>query len=178
MLKLKLQYSGHLMARADSLEKTSMLGKIEDRRKRGLQRVNALKTVCPHLGKIVQFSSVALSCPTLWDPMDCSTPDFPVHHQLPELIHLCPSSQWCHPTISSSCLQSFPASGSLSVSQFFTSSGQRIGVSASASVLPINIQDWFPSGLTSWISLQSKGLSNLLQHHSPNHQFFGAQLSL
>ena len=74
----------------------------------------------------------------------------------------CPSSQWCHPTISSSvtpfssCLQSFPALGSFPVSQFFTSGGQSIGVSASASVLPVNIQDWFPLGLIGLISLQSK----------------------
>ena len=79
----------------------------------------------------------------------------------------CPLSWWCHPTISSSvipfssCLQSFPAS----MSQFFASGGQRIGVAASASVLPMNIQDWFLSGLPGWISLQSKGLSSLLQHH-------------
>ena len=84
----------------------------------------------------------------------------------------CPSSQWCHPTISSSvvpfssCFQSFPASGSFPVSQFFASGGQSIGVSASASVLPMNIQDWFPLGWTGWISLQSKGLSRVLQHHS------------
>ena len=76
----------------------------------------------------------------------------------------CPSSQWCHPTISSSvvpfssCLQSFPASGSFPMSQFFASGGQSIGVSASASALPVNIQDWFPSGWTGWISLQSKAL--------------------
>ena len=77
----------------------------------------------------------------------------------------CPSSRWCHPTISSSvvpfstCLQSFPGSGSFPMSQFFASGGQSIGVSASASVLPMHIQDWFPLGLTSWISLQPKGLS-------------------
>ena len=76
----------------------------------------------------------------------------------------CPSSQWCHPIISSSvipfssCLQSFPASGSFPMSQFFTSGGQSIGVSASASVPPVNIQDWFPLGWTAWISLQFKGL--------------------
>ena len=79
----------------------------------------------------------------------------------------CPLSQWCHPTISSSvvpfssCLQSFPASLSLQMSQFFTSGGQSIGVSASASVLPMNIQDWSPLGWTGWISLQSKGLSRV-----------------
>ena len=76
----------------------------------------------------------------------------------------CPLSQWCHPTISSSvvpfsCLQSFPASGSFPISQFFASRGRSIGVSASASDLPMNIQDWFPLGLTDLISLQSKGLS-------------------
>ena len=99
-----------------------------------------------------------------------------------------PLSRWCHPTISSSlvpfyCLQSFPASGSFQMSQFFASGGQRIGVSASASVLPVNIQDWFPLGWTGWISLQSKGLKNLLQHHSSkasilrHSAFFMVQLS-
>ena len=84
----------------------------------------------------------------------------------------CPLSQWCHPTISSSaipfssCLQSFPVSVSLPMSQFFTSSGQSIRVSASASVLPTNIWDWFPLGLTNWIALQSKGLSRRLQNSS------------
>ena len=84
----------------------------------------------------------------------------------------CPLSWWCHPTISSSVipfpsyLQSFPASGSFPMSQLFASDGQNIWVSVSASVLPMNIQDWFPLGLTSLISLLSKGLSSLLQHHS------------
>ena len=83
-----------------------------------------------------------------------------------------PLSQWCHPTISSSvipfssCLQSFPASGSFPTSQFLASGGQSIGALASASVLPMNIQDWFPLGLTGLISLQSKELKSLLQHHS------------
>ena len=97
----------------------------------------------------------------------------------------CPSSQWYHPTISSSvipfssCLQSFPASGSFLVSQFFTSGGQSIGVSASASVLPMNTQDWFPLGLIGWISLESKGLSRVFSNTTvQKHQFFGAQLSL
>ena len=76
----------------------------------------------------------------------------------------CPLSRWCHPTISSSvifssCLPSFPASGSFQMSQLFALGGQSIGVSASTSVLPMNIQDWFPLGWTGWISLQSKGLS-------------------
>ena len=95
-----------------------------------------------------------------------------------------PSSQWCHPTISfsvilfSSCLQSFPASGSFPIGQFFTSGGQSIGVSASALVLPMNIQDWFPLGWTGWISLQSKGLSRVFSNTIVRkHQFFGAQSS-
>ena len=94
----------------------------------------------------------------------------------------CPSSWWCHPTISSSvipfsCLQSFPASGSFQMSQFFTSGGQMIGVSASISVLPMNIQDWFPLGWTGWISLQSKRLSRVFSNTTvQKHQFFSAQL--
>ena len=94
----------------------------------------------------------------------------------------CPFSWWCHPTISSSVipfsssLQSFPASVG---SQLFVSGGQSIGVSASASVLPMNIQDWFPLGWTGWISLQSKGLSRVFSNTTvQKHQFFGAQLSL
>ena len=94
----------------------------------------------------------------------------------------CPSSRWCHPIISSSvvpfssCLQSFPASRSFPISQFFTSGGQSIGVSASPSVLPMNIQDWFPLGLTGWISLQSKGLSRVFSNTTvQKHQFFSAQ---
>ena len=83
----------------------------------------------------------------------------------------CPSRRWCHPTISSSVipfsrLQSFPASGSFQMSQFVPSGGQSIGVSASTSVLPMNIQDWVPLVWTGWISLQSKGLSRVLQYHS------------
>ena len=94
----------------------------------------------------------------------------------------CPSSRWCHQTISSSGvpfssrLQSFPASGSFSMSQFFPSGGQSIGVSASASVLPMNSPDWFPLGWTGWISLQSKGLSRVFSNTTvQKHQFFGTQ---
>ena len=97
----------------------------------------------------------------------------------------CPSSRWCHPMISSSvvpfssCLQSFPASGSFPVSQFFASGGQSIGVSASASVLPMNIQDWLPLGWTSWICLQSKGLWRVFSNTTvQKYQFFSAQPSL
>ena len=97
----------------------------------------------------------------------------------------CPSCWGHQPTISSSvnhlssCLQSFPASGSFPMSQFFTSNDQSIGVSASALVLPMNIQDWFPLRWTGWISLQSKGLSRVFFNTTgQKHQFFGAQLSL
>ena len=108
-----------------------------------------------------------------------------VLHYLPELAHSCPLSWWWHPTIFSSimhffsCLQSFPASGSFPMSQFFTSGGQIIGVSASTSVLPMNTQVWSPLGGTGWISLQSKGLSRVFSNTTvQKHQFFGAQLSL
>ena len=97
----------------------------------------------------------------------------------------CPLSQWCHPTISSSvipffsCLQSLPASRSFPMSQFFASGGQSIGVSASASVLPMNIQDWFPLGWAGWISLLSKELSRVFSNTTvQKHRFFDAQLSL
>ena len=97
----------------------------------------------------------------------------------------CLSSRRCHPTISSSVvpfssyLQSFPASGCLPMSQCFTSDGQNIGVSASASVHPTNIQDWFPIRLTGWISLQCKGLSRVFSNTTvQKHQFFGTQPSL
>ena len=97
----------------------------------------------------------------------------------------CPLSRWCHPTISSSVVcfsshvQSFPASGSFQMSQFFTSGGQSIGVSASASVFPMNIQDWFPLWWSGWISLQSKRLWRVLFNTTvQKHQFFGTQLSL
>ena len=96
----------------------------------------------------------------------------------------CPSSRWCHPATSSavvplsSCPQSLPASGSFPMSQLFTSGGQSIGVPASASVLPMNTQDWSPLGWTGWISLQSKGLSRVFSNTTvQKHQFFGAQLS-
>ena len=131
------------------------------------------------------ISSITQSCLTLCDPMDCSMPGFPVHHQLLELDQTHPSSWWCHPTISStvvpfsSRLQSFPESGSFQMSRFFTSGGQIIGVSASASLLPMNIQDPFPLGLTGWISLQSKELSRVFSNTTvQKYQFFGAQPSL
>ena len=136
----------------------------------------------------VEFSSVAQSCLTLW-PHELQHARLPCPSPTPKAYsNLCPSSQWCHPTISSSVvpfsfhLQSFPASGSFPVSQFFTWGGQSIGVSASASVLPMHSQDWFPLGRTGWISLQSKGLSRIFNHSSKASvlrcsAFFMVQLS-
>ena len=132
----------------------------------------------------VQFSSVAQSHPTLRPHrLQHARPSCP--SPAPGACsNSCPSSQWCHPTISysvvpfSSCLQSFPASGSFQMSQLFASGGQTIGVSASTSVLPMNIQDWFPLGWTRWISLQSKGLSRVFSNTTvQKHQFFCTQLS-
>ena len=133
----------------------------------------------------VQFSSVTQSCPTLCNSKNRSTPGLPVHHHLPEFTHSCPLSPWCHPAISSSvvpfssCPQSFPASGSFPTSQLFASGGQSIGISASISVLPMIIQDWFPLGWTGWVSLQPDGLSRVFSNTTVGkRQFFGAQPSL
>ena len=132
----------------------------------------------------VQFSCSVVSDP--W-PMNCSTPGLPVHHQLPKFtqthVHwVSDAIQPSHPLSSPSppaCPQSFPASGSFPVTQFFASHGQSTGVSASTSVLPMNIQDWSPLGWTGWISLQSKGLSRVFSNTTvQKHQFFRAQLSL
>ena len=131
----------------------------------------------------VQFShSVVFNS---WDPTDYSMSGFPVHHQFLELtqthVHWVGDAiQPSHPVIPfSSCLKSFLASGSFQMSQLFTSGGQSIGVSASTSVLPVNIQDWSPLGWTGCISLQSKGHSRVFSNTTvQKHQFFGAQLSL
>ena len=128
----------------------------------------------------VQFSSVAKLCPHGLQHTRLSHPSpTPRAHS-----NSCLSSQWCHPAISSSvvpfsfCHQSLPASGSFLVSQQFTSGGQRIGVSASASVLPMNTQGWSPSEWTGWISLQSKGLPRVFSNTTvQKHQFFGTQPS-
>ena len=130
----------------------------------------------------VQFSSVAQLCLTLCDPMNHRPP---CPSQTPGVYsNSCPSSRWCHPAISSSvvpfssCPQSLPASGSFPMSQLFASGGQSIGVSASASVLQMNTQDWSPLGWTGWISLQSRGLSRVFSNTTvQKHQFFSAQLS-
>ena len=120
-----------------------------------------------------QYSPVQFSCSLVSDFL---WPHEPQHTKPPYSSptagvypNSCPLSWWCHPTVASSivpfssCLRSFPASGSFPMSQFFTSGGQRIGVSASASVLPMNIQDRFPLGLTGLISLQSKGFSSVFK---------------
>ena len=132
----------------------------------------------------LSFSSVSQSCPTLWShglqhsKLPCPSP------APGACSNSCPLSRWCHPTISSivvpfsPCLQSFPASGSSPVSQFFLSGGQSIGVSASASVLPMNIQHWFLLGLTSLISLQPKRLSRVFSGTKIwQHQIFSVQPS-
>ena len=132
---------------------------------------------CPPLWLLVQFSHSVMSDP-LW-------PHGLQHARPPCPSPTCPLSRWCHPTISSSvvpfssCLQSLLASRSFQMSQFFASGGQGIGVSASALVLPVNIQDRFPLGLTGWISLLSKGFSRVFSNTTvQKHQFFGTQLSL
>ena len=133
---------------------------------------------------IPQFISVAQSHPTLWDPMECSTPGHPVHHQLLEFTQT--HVHWVGDAIqlshslsspSSPAINLAPASGSSPVSQLFPSVGQSIGVSASASVLPMNIQDWSSLGWTGWISLQSKGLRVFSNTTVQKHQVSGAQLS-
>ena len=138
---------------------------------------------------VAQFSSVQFSCSVV---SDSSRPNEPQHARHPCLsptprVHPnpCPLTWWCHPTISSSvvpfssCPQSFPASGSFQMNQLFASGGQSIGVSPSTWVLPMNTQDWFPLGLTGWISLQFKGLSRIFSNTTvQKHQLFGIQLSL
>ena len=133
------------------------------------------------------YTSVqSLSCVWLLWPHGLQHSRLPCPSRAPgACLDSCPSIRWCHPTISSSavpfssCLQSFPASGSFPVSQFFGSGGQSIGASASTSVLPVNIPGWFPLGLTDLISLQSKGLSRVFSNTTvQKHQFFGTQLSL
>ena len=140
-----------------------------------------------YIGKYIR--SVQFSCSLMSDslrPHGLQQTRLPCPSPTPGIYsNSCPLSQWCHPTISSSvvpfspCLQSFPASGSFQMSQLFTSGGKSTGVSASVSVIPMNIQDWFPLGWTSWISLQSKGLSRVFSNTTvQKHQFFTAQLSL
>ena len=130
----------------------------------------------------IKLYPVNQSPPILCNPMDWSMPGTCscLSPTSGASSNSCPLSWWYHPTISlsqpfSSCLQSFPLSGSFQMSQFFASGGQSIRVSASASVLPMNIQDWFPLGGTSLISLQSQGLSGVFSNTAvQKHQFVGA----
>ena len=155
-------------------------------------KIEASVCLCVSLRR--HIPSVQFSCSVMSDSLPPHGLQYP-RHTCPSptpraYSNSCPLSQWCHLTISSSvirftlCFQSFPASGSFLMSQLFASGGQIIGVSASASALPMNIQDWFPLGLTHLISLQSQGtLKSLLQHHSskasilPRWALFMVQLS-
>ena len=139
---------------------------------------------CPQVFYLCLFlHSIQFSCSVMSDSLQ----PHELHHTRPPCpsptpgVHSdsCPLSRWCRLTISSSivpfssCIQSFPASGSFQMSQFFTSGGQSIGVSASTSVLPVNTQDWSPLGWTGWISLQFKGLSGVFSNTTvQKHQFF------
>ena len=246
MLKLKLQYFGHLMWRSDSLGKTLMLGKIE--RKMQEKGTTEEEMVGWHhrlngyefeqaLG--VSDGQGGLVCCSPWGCKESDTtkqlnwadwiingwwvlskvflhllrlsygfylsiqfsysvgstslkPHGLQHARLPRpsptpgaYSNSSPLSQWHHPTISSSVvpfssrLQSFPATGSFQMNQFFASGGQSIAVSASTSVLPVNIQDWFPLGWTGWISLQSKELSRVFSNTTvQKHQSLSTQPSL
>ena len=137
--------------------------------------------IVPHIQSVQPLSRVRLFA----TPWTAAHQGYPVHHQPLELAQTHVSRQWCHPTIPSSvipfssCFQSFPASGSFPMSQFFASGNQSLAI---ASDLPMNIQDWFPLGLTGLISLQSKGFSRVLSKTTvqmvQKHPFFGAQLSL
>ena len=144
--------------------------------------------ICPSFWSQWIFSSVQFSCSVVsysLRPHGLQHARPPCPSPTPGVYpNSCPLSWWCHPTISSSVipfsshLQSFPASGSFQMSQFFASGGQNIGVSASGSVLPMNIQDWSPLGWTGWISLQSTGLSRVFSNTTvQKHQFFSTQLS-
>ena len=139
----------------------------------GCSVVSSLQFSCPVVSNYLQprgLQHTVPPCPSP-TPRACS--------------NLCPLNEWCHSATSSSvvpfspCPQSLPASGSFPLSQLFPSGGQSFGVSASASVLPVNTQDWFPLRWTGWISLQSKGLSRVFSKTTvQKHRFFGAQLSL
>ena len=154
-----------------------------------LELLSVSYSFCPQEELLQWSSSVQFSCSVMSNSLQPHGPQHarpPCPSPTPRVYpNSCSLSHWCHPTISSSvipfssCPQSFPTSGSFQMSQLFTSGGQSIGVSASTSVLPMNIQDWFPLGWTGWISLLFKGLSRVFSNTTvQKHQFFSAQLSL
>ena len=151
--------------------------------------INLLASLTPSKYLDFRFSSVQVNCSVTSDALrlhELQRSRIPWPSPTPGVYsNSCSLSRWCHPTFSSSVgpsfspFQSFPASESFPMSQFFTSGGQSIRVSALASVHPMNIQDWFPLGWTGWISLQSKGLSRVFSNTTvQKHQFFSTQLSL
>ena len=180
-----MQMTPHLRQKVEEELKSLLMKVKEESEKVGL-KLNFQKTKIMASGPI---SSVQFSCSIMSDsmqPRGLKQGRLPWPSPTPRVYwNSCPLNQCCHPTISSSvvpfssCLQFFPASGSFQMSQLFTLGGQSIGVSASASVLPKNTQDWSPLGWTGWISLQSKGLSRVFSNTTvQKHQFFGTQLSL
>ena len=178
-----LQTIQHHQNRFTTNVKETSLSRKHKRRKRPMQ--NKPKTIKKMIiGLSVQFSRSVVS--DSLRPREWQHARPPGPSQTPGVYsNSCPSSRWCRPAISSSvvpfsyCPQSLPASGSFPMSQLFTSGGQSIGVSALASILPMNTQDWSPLGWTGWISLQFKGLSRVFSNTTvQKHQFFSAQLSL
>ena len=181
-LMLKLQYFGHLTWKADSLEKTLMLGQIEGRRRRGQQRMRWLDCITDsfnaHTVAVFQSPRSVWLFTTPWTAAWQASLSFTISWSC---SNSCPLSQWCHPTISpsvtsfSSCPQFFPASETFPMSLLFISGGQNIGASA----LVRNIQGWFPFRLTGLISLLSRGLSRVFSSSIvQKHQFFSTQPSL
>ena len=183
-LVLKLQYFGHLMWRANSLEKYLMLGKVEGKRIRGQQRMRWLDCITDSMHTLLLFFSHPIASDSLWShALQHARP------LCPSSLKVCPSScplhWWCHLAISSSdtlfsiCPQSFLASGTFPMSWLLTSDDQNNGTSASASVPPKSIQDWFPINLTGLIFLLSKELLGVFSSTTVwRYQFFGVLPSL
>ena len=149
-----------------------------------MDNLHHIHSICPTSFILSVMSVQSQLCLTLCNPMDCSTPGLPVHQQLLKFtqthVHRVGDAiQPSHPLSFPSPASVFPSIRVFQMSQFFASGGQSIGVSASTSVLPMNIQDWFPLEWTGWISLLSKGLSRVFSNTTlQKHQLFGAQLSL
>ena len=178
------EYSGLIFFRIDWFDLLAVQGTLKSLLQHHSSKASILQ--CSAFFTVqLQFISCSVESDSLWQPHGLQHARPPCPSPTPRACsNSCPLSWWCHPTSSpsvvpSSCLQSFPASGSFLTSQFFASDGQSTGASASASVLPMNIQDWFPLGWTDLISLQSKGLSKVFSSTTiQNHHFFSAQPSL